>query len=50
MDSLTCDPFLSPMIYPKFIVSYQVEESISIQRVKQYNLWIILVMICIRST
>ena len=30
---ITCDPLISTMDYPKFIVSYQVAESISIQRV-----------------
>ena len=29
---ITCDPLISTMNHPKFIASYQVEESISIQR------------------
>ena len=34
LEIITCDPSIYTMKHPKFIVSYQVEEPISIQRVK----------------
>ena len=35
LEIITCDPSLYTMNHPKFIVTYQVEESIRIQRVKR---------------